>query len=138
MNGVFATAVHALVYLANHPAFIDSETLAFNACTNPARIRLVMGKLHKAKLVITKEGVKGGYQLALAPQQLDLCQVLDAVDAPVVKNAWHSGGSDMNCLISTGMASVMDGVAADLNQLCRKHLQKLTIKDLSNQIFAKK
>lgn len=135
MNGEFTTAVHALVYLANHKRLVASEELATNICTNPARVRKIMGALRKAKLIVTKEGVNGGYELALAQEKIDLCTVLDAVNAPAVRPGWHSGGGDMSCLISTGMATVMDGITSDLNELCRKRLATITIKDLSEKIF---
>lgn len=135
MNGEFTTAVHALVYLANHPRLVSSEELARNVCTNPARIRKIMGKLRRAYLITTKEGVNGGYLLLETQDKINLCTILDAVGAPAVKEGWHSGGGDLTCLISTGMARVMDGITADLNQLCRKRLAQITIQNLSDKIL---
>ena len=37
MTGEFAVAVHALVYLHRRAEALDSEALARNVCTNPAR-----------------------------------------------------------------------------------------------------
>ena len=47
MNSEFTIAVHALVFLNHKRESVSSDKLAANICTNPARVRKIMGKLRK-------------------------------------------------------------------------------------------
>ena len=115
----------------------SSEGLAENVCTNPARIRKVMAKLKKADLVKTKEGVDGGYLFHRDSREINLTMVADALETPFVTVSWKSGNPHMSCLISSGMAGVMDGLYDDLDQCCRERLTHVTIADLDKKIFGK-
>lgn len=135
MNSDFCVAVHALVYLNHKACVLSSEELAENICTNPARVRKVMARLKKAGLIATKEGSVGGYRFSGDAGAVSLAQVADALDTRFVDAAWHSGGSDMPCLIASGMAGLMDGIFDDLDRRCRERLSQLRIADLDRQIF---
>lgn len=137
MSGEFTIAVHALVYLNHKQKMLSSDELAKNVCTHPARIRKVMAKLKKSGLLTTKEGADGGYDFALPPEAVSLRMVSDALEEPLVAAGWRSGGSDMKCLIASGMAQVMDGIYADLDRVCRQRLESITIADIDAQIFRK-
>ena len=108
MTGEFAIAVHALVFLNRRGETVNSETLADNVCTHPARLRGVMAKLKKAGLVDTKEGMEGGYAFRKDPAQVTLRQICDALNVKLVSASWRSGSVDKPCMISSGMADVMD------------------------------
>ncbi|MEG1824890.1 MAG: Rrf2 family transcriptional regulator [Cloacibacillus sp.] len=136
MTGEFAIAVHALVYLDHKKSYVSSEELAKNVCTNPARIRMVMGRLKKAGIITTREGVTGGYAVCCDAAALSLRAVSDAVQARFVGSAWRSGDMDMNCLVASGMADVIDGLYAQMDEKCREHLARMTLKDVSDKIFS--
>ena len=138
MTGEFTIAVHALVYLNHKKKMVSSDELAKNVCTHPARIRKVMAKLKKAGLLTTKEGAEGGYSFTLDADQVTLRMVNEAIGEPMVAASWHSGRSDMECLIASGMASVMDGIYADLDDVCRQQLEKTTIAGIDRMIFREK
>ena len=108
MTSEFTIAVHALVFLNHKGAVFSSEGLAANVCTNAARIRKVMAKLKKADLVKTKEGVDGGYLFHRDSRDVNLSMVAEALDTPFVAASWKSGNPHMACLISSGMAGIMD------------------------------
>jgi len=131
MNSDFSVAVHALVYLYHKQATASSEELAGNVCTNPARVRKVMSRMCKADLVSSKEGNPGGYLLTGNP---DLRQIFAAVCDRMVSTAWHSGDTDMNCMVASGMAEVMDGIYDDLNEQCMKHLSAINIGQLNDRL----
>lgn len=135
MTGEFTIAVHALVYLNHKKKMISSDELAKNVCTHPARIRKVMSKLKKAGLLTTKEGAEGGYSFSLDAEKVNLRMVDEALGEPMIAASWHSGNSDMECLIASGMASVMDGIYAELDSVCRRQLEKTTIADIDRVIF---
>lgn len=138
MTSEFGIAVHALVYLNHKARTLSSEELAENICTNPARVRKVMASLKKAGLVVTKEGIDGGYSFPLAPEQVSLQKISEAVGARFVSAAWRSGDTDMECLIASGMADIMDGIYGELDSLCKKRLSRITVKDIEQKIFGEK
>ena len=135
MSSEFSVAVHALVFLNHKGAILSSEALAKNVCTNPARVRKVMAKLKKAGLVFTKEGVDGGYQFVLNPAEVTLRQISEALDIRFVSASWQSGDTDMNCLIASGMADIMNSIYAQLDQGCKERLEQVTIQTIDDKIF---
>lgn len=135
MTGEFALAVHALVFLNHKGETVSSEALAENVCTNPARVRKVMALLKKAGLVRTKEGAEGGYLFDLDPAAVTLRRVAEAVDARFVSASWRPGSIDKDCLVSSGMAGILDGIYGELDALCKQRLDALTIQTIDGQIF---
>lgn len=136
MNSDFNIAVHALVYLSHKAQTLSSEALAENICTNPARVRKVLAKLSKAGLVRTREGrPNGGCEIARDGRQINLRQVCQALETCFISTSWKSGDPDMECLVASGMARVMDDIYSDLNEQCRSKLEQITIHDLEEKIF---
>lgn len=135
MTSEFAVAVHALVYLSHRGGSVSSEALAENICTNPARVRRVLSGLKKAGLVETKEGADGGYRFLRDPKEVTLGHIAQVLDVQFVGAAWRSGDSDMECLIASGMADIMDGFYADMDRRCHEYLQGITIADINQTIF---
>lgn len=135
MNSDFCVAVHALVYLNHKKEVLSSEALAENICTNAARVRKVMSRLKKAGLIETKEGKDGGYSFDLEAKKVSLYRVAKAIDTSFVSTNWLSGDHDKECLVSSGMAGIMDGIIGELNVQCAKYLENRTIDDIDRQIF---
>ncbi|MDD3253534.1 MAG: Rrf2 family transcriptional regulator [Lachnospiraceae bacterium] len=135
MNSIFSVAVHALVYLNHKNCILTSDELSENICTNPARVRKVMTSLKKAGFVETRAGHVGGYRFCADADTLTLAQVADAMDIHFVEAAWRSGDVDMECLVASGMADLMDSIYLQLDGLCRERLQGITIADLDRKIF---
>ena len=138
MTSEFAVAVHALVFLNHKQETIASEMLAQNICTNAARVRKVMAVLKRSGLIETKEGLDGGYLFTLPADDVTLCSIADALGARFVCASWHSGKSDMPCLVASGMAGILDGIYDELDGLCRKRLKEITIGSIDRQIFGEK
>ncbi|MGI6200797.1 MAG: RrF2 family transcriptional regulator [Christensenellales bacterium] len=135
MNGEFCVAVHALVYLNHRGDTVSSEALAENICTHAARVRRVMAKLKRAGLIATKEGAEGGYQFIGDPEAVSLAHIADALDVQCVSLTWHSGDTDLPCLVASGMAGIMDEVCGQLNGRCREYLSCVTIAAIDRRIF---
>lgn len=138
MTSEFGIAVHALVFLNHKGTISSSEEISKNICTNPARVRKVLSSLKKAGLIQTKEGVDGGYLFKKNPKTVTLEQVGKAIHAKFVSSSWRSGDIEMDCLVASGMADVLDTVYTGLNQLCYNHLAKQTIADIDKQLFKEK
>ena len=135
MTGEFAVGVHALVFLNHKKTVVSSEMVAENVCTNPARVRKILASLKKAGLVSTKEGLDGGYQFSADASKVNLCMIADALGVAVVSSSWKSGNPDMDCLVASGMAGLLDGIYDDLDSLCYKRLKGITIEDINEKIF---
>ena len=130
MTGEFAVAVHAMVYLHKRGDTLDSEALARNVCTNPARVRKVMARLRQAGLVVAKAGAEGGYRFMLDPGEVTLRRVADALSEKPVVAGWHSGDPSLDCMVASGMALVMDQVYDELNRACLETLSGITLSDI--------
>ncbi|MDD2956630.1 MAG: Rrf2 family transcriptional regulator [Oscillospiraceae bacterium] len=136
MTGEFSLAVHGLIYLSHMDKTISSETLAKNICTNPARVRKVMAKLKKAGLLSAREGADGGYLFEGDPARITLAQVARALQFSFTAPAWRSGGVDMDCLVASGMADIMDQVYSELDAACLSRLETVTLADILRQVFS--
>ncbi len=134
MTSDFCVAVHALVFLNRRQCILSSEELAQNICTNPARVRKVMARLKRAGLIETKEGAEGGYRFVLDPGAVSLRSIGDALGVHYVSSSWRSGDCDLPCLVASGMAHIMDGIFDELNELCRTHLDGMTIRHIDTLI----
>jgi DNA-binding IscR family transcriptional regulator len=137
LTSEFAIAVHALVFLFQCGEARDSEALAKNVCTNPARVRKVMARLRRASLVEGRSGAEGGYRFVLRPEQVSLRQVADAVQARPVSNGWRSGNPDLPCMVASGMADAMDAVYEELNRVCLDRLARMTLRDVTARLAAR-
>ena len=76
-NSHFALATHALAALAiKDDCLVTSSMLAMSVGTNPAFLRMVLGRLKKAGLVELKLGKGGGSKLARPAASITLLDVL--------------------------------------------------------------
>ncbi|NLN97156.1 MAG: Rrf2 family transcriptional regulator [Eubacteriaceae bacterium] len=138
MTGEFIIAIHALVFLNHRKEILSSERLAENICTNSARVRKVMSQLKKAGLVKSKEGAVGGYYFDGDPDQINLAMISKAVaDKPIAK-VWRSGNQKDLCLLAISMSTIVDNLVEELNVLCEKRYEEITVGDISRDIFERK
>lgn len=136
MNSDFCVAVHAMVYLNHKREVCSSEELAQNICTHPARVRRILVKLRKKLLLdAVEEGPRGGYRFSGDPDGTTMADIAAALEVAFVAPNWRSGDGDMDCLISSGMGPLMDGVFGDLNGRCYARLKEITVSDLDRQLF---
>ena len=67
-------------------------------------------------------------------KEITLKEIADALEVRFVELAWHSGGTDLPCMVASGMAEVMDGLFDDLDQRCRDRMAQLRLPDLETQL----
>jgi DNA-binding IscR family transcriptional regulator len=137
MTAEFPLAVHALVYLRHTGRLTSSGELADNICTNPARVRKVLSKLHRAGLVEARQGKGSGYLAPAGTDGVTLAAILSALEEVPISMNWRSGDLDRECLVSSGMGAVMDGLYGEMNEQCTAWLRTVTIGSVSDQIFKK-
>jgi len=138
MTAEFSVAVHALVYLVHRDCLVSSEVLADNICTNPARVRKVMTKLHHAGLVDAERGKGSGYRCTARTEKATLKQIMLALGEEPVSISWRSGDIDRDCQVSSGMGAVMDGVYEKLNGACFDWLDTVTVESIVGTLFQDK
>lgn len=137
MNSEFIIAVHSLVYLAHHPeGLATSEDIADNVCTNPARVRKVMGCMRRSGYVDTREGPGGGYRLAIQPEDITLADVYQALAAGSLAPDWCSGDPDHDCVVSSNMREVMHAVFCGADRQLEQYFQGITIGRMLSQVRA--
>ena len=134
MKSDFIVAVHALVYLSHRGCMASSEELAENICTNPARVRKIMGKLKKMGIITTREGHVGGYCPCEHLASVTLYDIAKGMGTVFVDTKWRSGNGENQCFISSGMASVFDNLYQELDALCLEHLKGITLHDVTKKI----
>ena len=136
MNSDYCVAVHAVVYLNHKKVICSSAELAENICTHPARVRRILTKLRKNGLLESRdEGPRGGYIFTGDPDKTTLADIAEALQIKFVEPGWHSGNIDMDCLIASGMGSLMDAVFEDLNGRCYTRLKQITVSDIDHRLF---
>ena len=103
MKSDFIVAVHALVYLSHRGCLASSEELAENICTNPARVRKIMGKLKKMGIITTREGHVGGYCPCEGLEKVTLYEIAQGMGTVFVDTKWRSGNEENNCFIKVSV-----------------------------------
>ncbi|WP_218081097.1 RrF2 family transcriptional regulator [Anthocerotibacter panamensis] len=78
-------ALRAMTFLASQPEgmiFMVNE-IAVDQGVPPKFLARILQLLHKAHLVESHRGIRGGFQLARIPQQITVLHVLEAVEGPL-------------------------------------------------------
>lgn len=86
----------AMVELAKHgdAGALPLAIIADNQKISIAYLEQLFLKLRRAGLVSATRGPKGGYQLAKAPEEITLAEIMDAADEPVRMNRCAVEGTD--------------------------------------------
>lgn len=137
MTAEFIVAVHAMVYLNHKGDSRQSEEIAQNVCTNPARIRKVMSKLKKAGLIETYASFTGGYRFILDPREVTLYDIFKATDEHIINLNWRSGSNCSQCPISGKITPIINNVFNTIEDAGQNTLKQTTIADIEAQIFQK-
>lgn len=88
----------------------------------------VLKKLTREKLVQSVRGAAGGYKLAQDPQNLSICDVIEALDGPIEIVACANGVADA-CRAEHKCPA--KGKWAPVNQAVRAALQAVTLQDMA-------
>lgn len=90
----------------------------------------ILQKLTRAGLVRSYRGVKGGFELAKRPEEIDLLQVIQAIDGPVAFN---------RCAINRRLCSLSNSCSVhplwvEMRKEMEERLSRINFKMLSNRI----
>jgi Rrf2 family protein len=84
----------------------------------------LIGRLRKAKLLVSHQGAHGGYELALSPRQITIGEVLRALEGPIAPMMCATEAEDdvecarhSVCTVSTVWERVRDALAVALDSI---------------------
>lgn len=129
MDTKFSVAVHVLILISESPTPINSEQMAESVGTNASYIRKILALLKKAEIVDGHRGISG-YRLTVAPEQLTLLQVYQAVteETKIHLLDIHQNSSDQ-CIVGRHIRPVLTDMFADIEQAFARSLADKTLGD---------
>lgn len=129
MDTKFSVAVHALILISESPTPMNSDQMAGSVGTNASYIRKILALLKKAEIVDGHRGISG-YSLTVAPEQLTLLQVYQAVmeESKIHLLDIHQNPSDQ-CIVGRHIRPVLTDMFADIEQAFSRSLAEKTLAD---------
>lgn len=135
MTGDLNMAVHALVLLNHKKEAMSCDVIANNICTQSSRIKKILNKLARAKLVQKEEGMKDYYSFHLDANEVSIGEIAEKINFKIIDSKWRTGDINMECLIASGMADIMDDIYIGLNNKCLTALNNLSLQAIHDVIF---
>ena len=134
MDTKFSVAIHVLILISESPNPISSDQMAESVGTNASYIRKILALLKKAEIVDGHRGISG-YSLTVAPEQLTLRQVYQAVtqESKVHLLDIHQNPSD-RCIVGRHIRPVLTGMFADIEEGFARSLASKTLADCIAEI----
>ena len=129
MDTKFSVAVHVLILISESPNPISSDQMAESVGTNASYIRKILALLKKAEIVDSHRGISG-YSLTVAPEQLTLFQVYQAVmeESKLHLLDIHQNPNDQ-CIVGRHIKPVLTGMFADIEEGFARSLAGKTLAD---------
>jgi Rrf2 family protein len=126
-------AFRALARLARSEEFLSVSALAEEADVPPVFLRKIMQRLHAAGIVESRQGPFGGYQLALPAKEVNLLDVLETVQGPIVMNECFGEPEVCRRVASCPVRSRLVELQVELNA----QLAEISIADIVKQLRPK-
>ncbi len=104
----------------------SSEDIAEATVLPIPTVRKVMKALADAGLVIAQRGAKGGYRLALAPEQIRILDVVQAFEGPVALTECSVDDHQCDIIENCSLSSSWGGI----NKLLMQVLARVTLEDV--------
>jgi DNA-binding IscR family transcriptional regulator len=135
ITSCFALAAHAVAALALDADGSTSERIALSANTHPARVRRVLTRLVAAGIVVSREGGRGGYDLARAPEAIRLDEIFSALgEGPFFPT--HPRLPDAECPVGAGILAALRTIEGDVDEAVRGALGQRSAAWLAEQVAA--
>ena len=129
MDTKFSVAVHILILISESPIPINSDQMAMSIGTNASYVRKILVLLKKAGIADGHRGISG-YTLMIAPEQLTLLQIYQAVmeePKPHLLDI-HQNPSD-RCVVGRHIRPVLTGMFSDMENAFAQKLSEKTLAD---------
>ncbi len=120
-------AIRCILYLSTQKDKVTMiEEISKQMCVPRDFLAKILQRLSKQNIVKSFRGIKGGFQLMKEPEQLNLLDVIEAVEGPVTMN--DCAVDQRNCDRSN--ACPVHPVWVEIREEMRKMLKSKTFKDL--------
>ena len=137
MDTKFSVAVHLLILISESPTPINSEQMAESVGTNASYIRKILALLKKAEIVDGHRGIRG-YSLIVAPEQLTLLQIYQAVtEEPKPHFLDIHQNPDDRCIVGRHIKPVLTGMFEEIEEAFARELSRKTLADCIEAIRAR-
>ncbi|QEO18205.1 RrF2 family transcriptional regulator [Acetobacter vaccinii] len=132
--------LHSLLWLVDNPEPVSSLDLAELQEIPAAFVAKLLPKLEKAGLLAASEGLKGGYRLAKAADEISVLAVVDAVEGK--KSLFNCQEIRERCALfdhktppwaTQGVCSI-HALMLNAEQAMRRELAKTTLADLAQSV----
>lgn len=120
-----------LAYVGGEPS--TSEFIAGSVNTNPVVIRRLLGLLREARLVTSRGGPGGGWELARPPRSITLRDVYLAMEDGAVF-ALPPNPPNFACPVGHTIQAALEGHLDDARQALETRLGKTTIAELLQEV----
>lgn len=129
MDTKFSVAVHVLILISESPNPLNSDQMAGNVGTNASYIRKILALLKKAEIVDGHRGISG-YSLTVAPEQLTLLQIYQAVmeKSDIHLLDIHQNPSDQ-CIVGRHIRPALTEMFTDIEEAFTRSLEGKTLAD---------
>ena len=133
-NSHFSLWTHALVALAvREGAPMTSAELARSINTNPAFLRMLLGKLRDAGLIEVALGKGGGASLAKPASKLTLADIYHAVERQPPARM-HRCEPSRTCVVGRNILPVLQTVVHNVESAALGQLSGITVATLADQV----
>jgi Rrf2 family protein len=136
-------ALHCLLYLIDPPAgakLVVKDIAVFQGVSE-TYLSKVFARMKKAGVVRSTPGVKGGYELARAPEKITFLDVVEAVEGPV--SLFQCRNIRAHCILDRGEeppgyitagTCTIHAVMLEAEAQLRRHLQEKTLAWLNQKV----
>jgi Rrf2 family transcriptional regulator, cysteine metabolism repressor len=121
-------ALVILAYLHHHPDGASAREVADRFSLSAPFTANILKVLARKGLVHGRRGLGGGYTLALAPEGVCLCDVLDALDEPFQLTACNHPEEAPPCSLES--LCPVRGAMVEVHRRLRETLRTVTLADL--------
>ena len=129
MDTKFSVAVHVLILISEASNPISSDQMAGSVGTNASYIRKILALLKKGEIVNGQRGI-GGYSLTVAPEQLTLLQIYQAVmEEPKIHLLDIHQNPNDQCLVGRHIKPMLTDMFADMEDAFARSLAGKTLAD---------
>lgn len=132
-------AIHVLTllaYVAGRAEPATSELIAGSVNTNPVVIRRLLAMLRRAKLVRSRGGPGGGWQLVVPPGRITLRDVYRAVEGEALFPL-PSSAPNPRCPVGRTIQAALEGRYREARLAVERDLARTTIADLVEEVGAR-
>jgi len=112
---------------------LSGAEIAQNTAIQLPTVRKLLKQLLKAGLLISERGANGGYQLARPSDQINLANIVEAIDGPLALTECSLPSG--NCAISTHCENKENWHV--INQVVKAALSEVSLRQMSHSLIKK-